>query len=416
MFALLFGDAVVLLADLLRPTSSSPGPVLLGVARLVLFLVGLLLVVNEDSARRRALIVAVAVVANAMFAVPIGAYRGQPDTMLVTVVATTVGAAVLMPWSPRFQSSVIVAVSMVLLVGHAAGVAPSPVLLAVGLAGMSASALLARDMEHSRIELWTAEAESRAAEERAATLQSSLHESIVAQTAELSDALSEIEQLCRSASHDLRPPLRTMAGYAEIAREQRAAHGTGEEAPVAITLLAQQMADRIDGLLREVRETHRSVSKGLLSLSEAVENIRAELLEPRCGAWSIAQGIGTETLGESSVDVLEQLVRFAVRCAAPDGVREICFDSSSLGTGASCALTVTGHRLDEGRKRELVDCLDGTVGFSAVPADLHGIVIAARRFSMHQGGKVSVRFPADGVLEFVLHRAAPSGLREVARA
>jgi hypothetical protein len=123
------------------------------------------------------------------------------------------------------------------------------------------------------------------AEQRAAAdvqrLNETLEEQVRSRTAELEAANAELEAFSYSVSHDLRAPLRAMAGFSEILRAEHAA----ALPPDAIALLerseaaARRMGQLIENLLGLARVSRQDMHKAHVDLSALAAEITAELAE-----------------------------------------------------------------------------------------------------------------------------------------
>jgi hypothetical protein len=112
-------------------------------------------------------------------------------------------------------------------------------------------------------------------------LNETLEEQVRSRTAELKDANAELEAFSYSVSHDLRAPLRAMAGYSEILRTEHAAALPAD----ALALLerseaaAKRMGELIENLLGLARVSRQDMHKSQVELSVLAAEIAAELAE-----------------------------------------------------------------------------------------------------------------------------------------
>ena len=106
-----------------------------------------------------------------------------------------------------------------------------------------------------------------------------LEEKVAERTAELSGALRELESFAYSIAHDLRAPLRGMAGLSDLIREEHAA-GIDEEGK-AFLLKIRASAAQMDRLIQDLLVYSRLTREGLdlepLELSSVLEEALGQL-------------------------------------------------------------------------------------------------------------------------------------------
>ena len=95
----------------------------------------------------------------------------------------------------------------------------------------------------------------------------------------------ELESFTYSVSHDLRAPLRSINGYAQILKEDYAPalDDEGNEVVDVVIRNAQRMGQLIDDLLEFSRIGRKDVSKGLVDMTELVTNISNEMVDQENG-------------------------------------------------------------------------------------------------------------------------------------
>jgi light-regulated signal transduction histidine kinase (bacteriophytochrome) len=121
--------------------------------------------------------------------------------------------------------------------------------------------------------------ERRAAEESVRKLNAELEERVRRRTAELAQALSELESFSYSVSHDLRAPLRAIDGFGAALAEHgaerlddRDRHYLGR-----IRSAAKRMAELIDDLLLLSRVTRSELQKEPVDLGRIAAGVVADL-------------------------------------------------------------------------------------------------------------------------------------------
>ncbi len=123
--------------------------------------------------------------------------------------------------------------------------------------------------------------EIRGAERAIRALNNQLEERVRRRTAELEDANAELEAFSYSVSHDLRTPLRALAGYSRAVLEDNEAKldSTSRVYLERIDESAVRMGSMIEGLLELSRLSRRQVVMRAVDLAEmaraAVEELRA---------------------------------------------------------------------------------------------------------------------------------------------
>ena len=137
---------------------------------------------------------------------------------------------------------------------------------------------------------------SPSASERRKKFANSTHEleqRVIERTAELEATNKELEAFAYSVSHDLRAPLRHMAGYAELL-QKNAASILDEKSRRYMTMIlesAKRMGDLIDDLLAFSRIGRAETQKTLVSLEQLVKEALNEV-QPETDGRNIGWRIG----------------------------------------------------------------------------------------------------------------------------
>jgi PAS domain S-box-containing protein len=102
-----------------------------------------------------------------------------------------------------------------------------------------------------------------------------------AHTEKLEHANRELESFTYSVSHDLRAPLRSINGYAQVLKEDYASSLDNEGNNVIDIVIrnAQRMGQLIDDLLEFSRIGRKEVAKGIVNMPDLVESIANEMVE-----------------------------------------------------------------------------------------------------------------------------------------
>jgi two-component system sensor histidine kinase/response regulator len=124
-------------------------------------------------------------------------------------------------------------------------------------------------------------AERHHAERAVRELNATLEIRVAERTAELAAANRELESFSYSVSHDLRAPLRAIAGYSRILINRCGPVLAEEEHQLLENVIrnAHRMSQLIDDLLRFSRLSRQPLSKGTVPVKSLVNEIAAELLK-----------------------------------------------------------------------------------------------------------------------------------------
>ena len=182
--------------------------------------------------------------------------------------------------------------------------------------------------EHKRDEalreLQASEAQQRRLAEQLAELNRDLERRVMARTAELEIANKHLESFSYSVSHDLRAPLRVIAGFSNILAQDYA-EALGEEGRQhlgRVTASARNMGELIEGLLTLSRVVSADLRRAPVDLSALAEEVRREICDAGPGrAAEFVIHSGLRVIGDRALlrAVLSNLIgnawKFTSKCA-----------------------------------------------------------------------------------------------------
>lgn len=158
--------------------------------------------------------------------------------------------------------------------------------------------------------------ERKAAELRLCKLNDNLEQLVSERTGELLQSLGELEAFTYSAAHDLRAPIRAIAGLSEIVREEFA-EGLGDKGMQLLQTMgasALRMGDLIDALLEMSHSSRSTMNLTDVDLSQIASEQMATLMgaEPgRVAQVNIAPGLKALADPVLARSVLDNLLRNA---------------------------------------------------------------------------------------------------------
>jgi ligand-binding sensor domain-containing protein/signal transduction histidine kinase len=188
-----------------------------------------------------------------------------------------------------------------------------------------------------------AEEALRETERQVRKLNEELEERVRKRTAQLEATNEELEAFAYSVSHDLRAPLRHVAGFGEILIEdyETAIDERGRDYLRRLLGAARHMGDLIDGLLRLSRVTRGEMRYERVDLSATARRIAADLDPARRAQVDIAPDL--EVWGDSRFlevaleNLLANAFKFSSRAEEPRIELGVLEPSSGDGPGAAAS-------------------------------------------------------------------------------
>lgn len=182
------------------------------------------------------------------------------------------------------------------------------------------------EVKRQKEELQSKVAERVRAEAEIQRLNSGLERQVQERTAELTESNRELETFCYSVAHDLRGPLRRIAGFAQMVREDEAERMSeaGRENLDRVARASQEMDQSIDALLNLSRLSRANLHRTGVDLSRLAAEIVQGLQQSEPGR-SVEFRVQPELLdcGDDRLlrialeNLLENAWKFTRKCASP---------------------------------------------------------------------------------------------------
>ncbi len=164
--------------------------------------------------------------------------------------------------------------------------------------------------------------ERRALQEELERINGELEVRVEQRTAELAEAVRELEAFSYSVSHDLRAPLRAIHGYASLLEELSDAPLEDERTGLLRSLRtnATRMGQLIDDLLTLSRSSRAQLSKSRLDMRTLAQEVLADLVPPdNASGIELQVGPLPDAFGDPALIrvVLHNLLSNALKYSAP---------------------------------------------------------------------------------------------------
>jgi PAS domain S-box-containing protein len=241
-----------------------------------------------------------------------------------------------------------------------------------------------------------------------------LNQELAKRSTDLESINKELEAFAYSISHDLRAPLRHMAGYTELL-QKRASSGLDEKSNHYIMMMlesAKRMGNLIDDLLAFSRIGRAETQKTLVNLAQLVREALSEVREDTEGR-NIAWKIGTlpDFYGDRSMLrlVLVNLISNAIKFTRTRPQAEI---EIGCANGAPNDLVIFVRDNGVGFDMKYVNKLFGVFQRLHQAAEFEGTGIGlatVQRIIHRHGGKVWAEGAVDGGATFYFSTPRPQG-------
>jgi light-regulated signal transduction histidine kinase (bacteriophytochrome) len=220
-----------------------------------------------------------------------------------------------------------------------------------------------------------------------------LEERVAARTAALAQSNRELEAFSYSASHDLRAPLRSIAGFAEIVHEDygHLLDAEGRSHLDRIRRAAIRMGQLIDDLLQLARVSQAEVNKVPVILSELARDVFAEVASATPGRSvkvGIEEGLAAEGDPVLLRVALQNLLENAWKYSGQRADAEIAFGALALPDGQlAYFVRDNGSGFDMAQAGRLFQPFVRLHGGEEYPGTGIGLATVARVIERH-GGRI----------------------------
>ena len=214
-------------------------------------------------------------------------------------------------------------------------------------------------------------------------------------TADLEAANQELEAFAYTVSHDLRAPLRSMAGFGQALAEDHA-EGLGEEGrdfAARIVAAASRMAELIDDLLEYARLTRAELQLSAVPLDDAVAEARAQLdaeLRRSGASLDVESPLPAVTAHRRTVvQVIANLISNAAKFVPDDRQPEIAIRAETTGDRVRLWVEDNGIGIAADHVERIFRVFERLHGTESYPGTGIGLAIV-RKGAEQMGGQAGV--------------------------
>lgn len=232
--------------------------------------------------------------------------------------------------------------------------------------------------------------ERKRAEQEVLRLNEELEERVRRRTAELEASSRELDAFAYSVSHDLRAPLRSLAGFSEVLLEDYAdvLDEEGRRYLSRIEANAARMARMIDDLLDLSRATRVELRRERVDVSALCRDILAELADAEPGRdvrATVADDMAAEGDPRLVRLVLQNLLSNAWKFTARQTPATITVDSQTRGQVATFTVRDNGAGFDMNYVDKLFDPFQRLHAVTDFDGTGIGLAIVQRIVQRHGG-------------------------------
>ena len=224
------------------------------------------------------------------------------------------------------------------------------------------------------------------------------------QTARADSAAAELQEFASALSHDLRAPLRGIAGFARILAEDHAPQ-LGPEGRRILDMLraeVQSMGEHLEGLLAFSRAGRQPLDPEAIDLTVLAQGTLLDLSEalptpaPACAVQPLPSACGDRGLVRQ---VLSQLLGNAIKFSARQPAPRIAVTGWTADGMSVVCVADNGAGFDPRYADKLFGVFQRLHSQEEFPGAGMGLA-TVRRIVQRHGGKVWAEAPADGGAKF----------------